>query len=153
MSQINPTKTLDIVLKCFAEDENKTYSYHSLDKHFRTIGYPFSTAILTSILTVLQDDGYIQSILQGIKNKSTNEFVGGSKEYYRITFYGLIFYHNGGYEQEALNEQGNTTRVAKVEKQVRVLNWVVSIGAGGILLLEIIKLILQRLDMVWCNCK
>lgn len=69
--------------------------YHSLDKHLRTKGYDISAAILTSILSVLETDGYIQSNQQGIRNKSTNEFIGGSREFYRVTFYGLVFYHNG----------------------------------------------------------
>lgn len=148
------TETLDYILKVLYERQDVFCTIPILKLVLIHDKTKIEDRLLKSILLKLVKDGYadnnenlvIKTKVGGIETHSSDE------PQYLITFEGRIFHESGGYAKASSSSLEAYNKAVKLEKQVRLLTWVTAIGAGGLLLLEIIKFVIARLDLVWCNC-
>lgn len=139
MGEPTPIEVIDKVLHFFATKEiAKTYIPYDLILH----SFKLYTNDLIMILNKLKKDEYV--CREEITNKLTKEVVNG----YRITFEGLLFYNQGGYEQEMIRRNAESIRVEKLEisqqtlmAKLNVLTGWVAGGTIALVLVEILKML------------
>lgn len=147
---MKPFKLLDEVLKFLYENQTK-YKPDEVREWMEKNG------ILDSHEDFDEENTYmIESVLHRlVEDKNVYQKVG----YYNITFWGQYFYETGGYTKKEENEilARSALEIANAEaksnqhsihKWTRRATW----AAWFLFAVEVLKLILERIDLVWCNC-
>jgi hypothetical protein len=116
----------------------------------KKVGYPIRLEYFKEMIDVMIEHGYV---------RHRNDRAGYATEYkwYEgesiITARGLFFISNGGYQQRLLEEKSYSARIASLETKMFRVTFVAAFATGGLLLLEIVKWTVSRLDLVFCTCK
>lgn len=148
-------KILDELLKYLVETEHNQFAYIRNDVNDKSDFLKnIDNRTLHSALLKLVKDGYVNQESE----KTTDQIFNTPRtdHYYRISFEGLVFIKNGGYEnhyakiQMKENELSDlksqqsrhSTALVRLNRWLVILTWVIAIGtlvAGIYYLIEILK--------------
>lgn len=141
----NPNQLLDSVLNILLQSGNGA-NLSSIHKSLKENGFNLTGVIISSIINYLKDEEYVIEGNSFIQKSSSNVPSLKPSEFYRITFRGIVFIQNGGYQQLERTSNKNSERLKRVEIRINRLNILVAIGTIGILILEITKWIFQLIS-------
>jgi len=129
---------LDEFLKIFKELEQRAYNPIQLQNEFYKRNQEFqkvwTNELTTEVIVKLKSDGYVRNYTDSYNE--TPLFKGDVK-YYILTFEGLMFIENGGYEQREFKETQKITNQiaynARMERySSRLANWTEYLTYGTI---------------------
>ncbi len=159
-------KILDGILRYLLKNGNKSFTYIKEDSQLKSeFAVDIDNNTLASAFVKLVKDKYVNINEQTIGLKMDNS--PRNINYYNISFEGIIFIKNDGYEKEHQNNQKIEIESAEMKKrqflleekhssiqfQLLVLTWVIAIGtsvAAIYYLLEVLKF-LGVLTSCSCN--
>lgn len=151
-----PSEQLDLVLKYFL-DGSQSYPCRSADlilHHLKQRGVKVDIHDIDAIIIKLKKDGYISDdkklaegmIYNGIRLDETKESI------WFLTFEGRALLElENGYEGRKDKERSLEERITKNERSIRLFTSWAGIGTVGLLVFELIKFIIARLDMIYCR--
>lgn len=146
---------LDAILKYILKNGNNSFGFIKKDDKLKsTFSQEVENNTLASAFIKLEKDGYINSYLKkvGLNLDNTPRTV----DYYNISFEGIFFIKNGGYEKELQKNQKAEIEFVELKKrqflleekhssiqcQLLFLTWVIAIGtfvAAIYYLIEVLK--------------
>jgi hypothetical protein len=147
---------IDAVLKYLYEkkDESRAIDLNLIEANEELLKIAESKHELQRIIIELRDDKYIQMYPDyPLKPDGTKEMGKGLLTYCSITFNGRLFWENGGYAQQKINDDSERIRVENIEiSQLELgekLNLVTAWIACGTIALVLVELVRLALDYHW----
>jgi hypothetical protein len=157
---------IDLVLNVIIDRSqlNELMYFDMIRHHLAILGVEKPEKTLRLQLRKLLADGYITNDKEFAEGKTVREVVYDSKlgkvsstntnlediskSLYWPTWEGMVFKEMGGYRCQYSRESRKTRRLLLQERIV----WIASAATTLWFLFEVTKWIVERLDLVWCDC-